>query len=239
MPSLRSMPVVKAVLFDLYGTLVDVTIDTDSPQLWTKMAEEFESVGVSSSPEKIRERYHWQVDSDRREHGEPFVLSRRFFHHLLGNETRVTSEEIFRIGRRFRELSTRHISLRDYALPLFAALRRSNCLIGLVSNTDATLTSHDLDVLGIRDHLDTVVLSSDVGVKKPDIRIFRIAMERLRVTACNTIHIGDDYAADFIGALGAKLRPILLGAKTAHGGTITVRPHFSDILRALQQSGWG
>lgn len=227
----------KAVLFDLYGTLVDVSIDTEPPSLWHQLAVELAPAGIHVSPEELCGRYHEQVDSDRREYGEPFVLNGTFFEDLLGTGAHVPQELVTGFGRRFRQLTTRHIRLRDYALPLLHTLRRSGCLIGLVSNTDATLTAHDLEELRVADEFDTIVLSSQVGVKKPDPAIFRIALERLEVSASETIHIGDDYCADFMGAAGAQLRPILLCFESRQRSSQCVPARLEDILQALQQQG--
>jgi putative hydrolase of the HAD superfamily len=227
---------VKAVLFDLYGTLVDVTIDTRPPRIWRRLATDLGASGISLPADELCARYHDQVAHDTREHGEPFVLNKKFFHDLLRNGDEPDPQFVAAFARRFRRLTTRRIRVRPYALPLFAALRRSGCKIGLVSNTDAKLTDHDLEVLKLRHEFDALVLSSQVGVKKPDPRIFTIAIRRLGVKAREAVHIGDDYNADVLGALGARLRPLLLraGRRSEH----CVRPRLSDIVGALQSYGW-
>jgi putative hydrolase of the HAD superfamily len=225
---------VKAVLFDLYGTLVDVTIDTRPARIWKAFAEEIAVVGGSLSADDLRRRYHDQVSRDTREHGEAFVLNTQFFYQLLQNGDQPNSDFVRTFARRFRQLTTRSISLRRYGLPLLSALRSSGCKIGLVSNTDAHLTDHDLDVLKLRDHFDTIVLSSQVGVKKPDPRIFRIALRRLGVQSHDAIHIGDDYTADLLGATGAELRALLLGDSRP----ASVQPRLPHIVEALQRHGW-
>jgi putative hydrolase of the HAD superfamily len=227
---------VRAVLFDLYGTLVDVTIDTRPSEVWTTLAADLAVAGNPVSAHELRRRYHEQVANDTREHGEPFVLNADFFHDLLRTGDDPHPSFVASFARRFRRLTTREIRLRAYALPLLAALRRSGCKTGLVSNTDAKLTDHDLDVLKLRDQFDAVVLSSQVGMKKPDPRIFDIALRQLRVPPHEAVHIGDDYNADLLGAVGAHLRPVLLrpGSRSEY----CVRPRLSEIVRALQHHGW-
>lgn len=227
----------RAVLFDLYGTLIDVHIDTQPFTIWEQLSRYLVQNRVQLSPAELRDRYHKQVDSDRREHGEPFVLNGTFFADVLGADARLSDDQVAQFARRFRELTTRSLKLRHYALPLIHELRRNNCRIGIVSNTDAALTAHDLDELRIRHLFDAVVLSSEVGVKKPDPTIFNIAIERLGVSAAETIHIGDDYTADFLGAVNARVRPILLCSNGSRLCRDCVRASLHDILSALDELG--
>lgn len=55
----------------------------------------------------------------------------------------------------------------------------------------------DLNVL---DLFDAVIISSEVGYEKPDIKIFKAALDKVNVEACKAIHVGDDQKADKVGA---------------------------------------
>jgi len=228
-----------AVLFDCYGTLVDISIDTEAEGLWERFSAEVAAAGLHLPPQELRSRYISLVDAERREHGEPFVLDRCFFYKLLNSDHRQLPPRLVRqFGRRFRELTTRHIEARKYVIPLLRALRESGCKVGLVSNTEGTVTGHDLDHLGLRQYFDAVVLSSEAGVKKPDRAIFLIALHSLGIGPQETVFVGDDYKCDFQGASSAGLRAILLGNSTVHPHAVPVAPSLEPILEALQQCGW-
>ena len=57
-------------------------------------------------------------------------------------------------------------------------------------------------------HIDVLVVSEEVGVSKPDPKIFEVALERLGISADKAVMIGDSWAADVAGALAADIRPI-------------------------------
>ena len=59
-------------------------------------------------------------------------------------------------------------------------------------------------------HLDFVLDSGEVGVEKPDRRIFDLALERAGIAAAEAAYIGDLYTIDVRGAGAAGLRPVLL-----------------------------
>jgi HAD superfamily hydrolase (TIGR01549 family) len=77
--------------------------------------------------------------------------------------------------------------------------------IGIISNGPSDVQHAKLVGLGIGAWLDCVVLSGEVGVAKPDSRIFGLGLEALGVTAGQALHVGDSYGSDVAGALGAGL----------------------------------
>lgn len=94
-------------------------------------------------------------------------------------------------------------------VPALAALRSKGLRLTVVSNANGTLCAH-LDRLGLSPLVDCVLDSCDVGVEKPDPRLFHIALERSRASADSTIHVGDLYQVDVVGARAAGLRGVLL-----------------------------
>ena len=88
-------------------------------------------------------------------------------------------------------------------------LRKFGLRLIVVSNANGTLRSH-LSRLGLTSYLDLVLDSSDEGVEKPDPRLFTIAMHRARARPESTLHVGDLYHVDIVGARAAGLRAVLL-----------------------------
>jgi putative hydrolase of the HAD superfamily len=64
----------------------------------------------------------------------------------------------------------------------------------------------DLERIGIHTHFHCHVYARDTGVGKPDVRIFRVAAERLGVAPEHILHVGDDADLDMRGAREAGLR---------------------------------
>jgi putative hydrolase of the HAD superfamily len=56
--------------------------------------------------------------------------------------------------------------------------------------------------------LDAIVDSARVGVKKPDPRIFDIALRAVSCSPSRVVHVGDSVRTDVSGALNAGIRPI-------------------------------
>ena len=89
------------------------------------------------------------------------------------------------------------------------ALRERGLTLVVVSNANGTLRAH-LDRLDMTRYFDVVLDSHDEGVEKPDPRLFQIALARSGATPDATIHVGDLYQVDVVGARAAGIRAVLL-----------------------------
>ncbi len=83
-------------------------------------------------------------------------------------------------------------------------LRARGITLAMVSNWDCDLPEH-VERAGLGHLFATIVASAAVGVEKPDPGIFRVALERLGVSAARVLHIGDE-PNDEQGAAAAGVR---------------------------------
>ncbi len=97
----------------------------------------------------------------------------------------------------------------DDVIPAFRRLRDRGLRLGLISNWDKRLTGL-MEGMGISPLLDTIVSSAEVGLHKPDPRIFELACERLGVRPDECAHVGDHQYADVLGARTVGMFPILI-----------------------------
>jgi HAD superfamily hydrolase (TIGR01549 family) len=94
-------------------------------------------------------------------------------------------------------------SLAAGAHELLDALRADGLAIGMVANTwpdPPRLVRRELEELGVAGRLDAVLLSAEVGARKPDAAIFGRALAALGVDAANALHVGDRLVDDIEGA---------------------------------------
>ena len=90
--------------------------------------------------------------------------------------------------------------------------------MAVVSNADGRVRGL-LEAAGLAPHLEFVVDSAEVGVEKPDPRIFHAATEKLGLTPAACAYVGDIYEIDVVGAERAGLTPVLIGDGPAPEGT--------------------
>jgi len=92
------------------------------------------------------------------------------------------------------------VTLFPDALPALARLAARWPVLSL-SNGNA-----DVNTIGIGQHFCGSVSARDVGVGKPDVRIFQAAAARLQLVPAQILHVGDDERLDVLGALAAGMQ---------------------------------
>jgi putative hydrolase of the HAD superfamily len=88
-------------------------------------------------------------------------------------------------------------------------LRARGLRLVVVSNANGTLRQKLVRV-GLADRLDIILDSHELGVEKPDPRIFEIALERAGITPDQALHVGDLYQVDVVGARAAGVAAVLV-----------------------------
>ena len=71
----------------------------------------------------------------------------------------------------------------------------------------------DVKMIGIDKFLSGAVSSADVGVSKPNPKIFEATLKKAGEEASSCIHIGDDYEDDIVGASNAGIASIWLNER--------------------------
>jgi len=100
-------------------------------------------------------------------------------------------------------IEARHVlDVFPQAEPTLAALARDYAL-GVVTNGNA-----DVHRIGLGHHFAFVLCAEDIGVAKPDARLFHEALLRGEAQAQATVHIGDHPRDDIAGAQQAGLRAV-------------------------------
>jgi putative hydrolase of the HAD superfamily len=117
-------------------------------------------------------------------------------------------------------------------LPAFRRLRQRGLVLGLISNWDNRLSGL-VEGLGLASELQTIVCSAEVGLHKPDPRIFELACKRLGVEPEQAAHVGDHHYADIVGAQAIGMRPVLIDR---HASSRTWRSGFVVTLDDLERS---
>ncbi|GEM48899.1 HAD family hydrolase [Deinococcus cellulosilyticus] len=89
------------------------------------------------------------------------------------------------------------------------AIRDAGLKIGIVTNGVTETQKTKLDVTGIGPFADTVLVSEEEGIKKPNPEIFHRALKRIGHSAAETVFVGDHPENDVRAAQGVGMKAIL------------------------------
>jgi len=118
------------------------------------------------------------------------------------------------------------------------ALADAGVRVGIVSNADGLMGQRlaQLELCqvgpGLGVPLECVVDSGNVGVMKPDPRIFHAGAQTAGVAPAEVLHVGDDAAMDVLGALGAGMQTVWVN-RQQHAWSHAEQPHHT--VTSLQQ----
>jgi len=95
----------------------------------------------------------------------------------------------------------------DGAAALLAELR-PHARIAIVTNNLLEEQQNKLEHCGLASFVDALVASEEVGVSKPDPRIFEIALDRVGAPRQHAVMVGDSWQSDIAGAHAAGIRAV-------------------------------
>ncbi|MFC2012814.1 HAD family hydrolase [Chloroflexota bacterium] len=213
---------IRAVFFDWFNTLA--CFDPPREELHSRVLHEF---GIEVPPRKIfpgvlaADSYWFDENARlavRKRSPEEREEVNIGYQQVLLAETGVNTsrETLLKISKRVRELfSGMAFALYDDVLPVLAALKERTLILGMITNLARDMTPI-CDKLGVASLLDFVVTSQEIGVDKPDPRIFMAALECAGVSAAEAVHVGDEYRFDVVGARGVGMASVMIDRYNLH-----------------------
>jgi putative hydrolase of the HAD superfamily len=194
----------KALLFDFYGTLVDIETEEHDLHVWETIARFLRYRGSNAPAEQLRATYIAHVDqalaAGKEPHPEVDVVA--IFGTLAGDASLGVV-----LAQLFRSLTIRRFTPFPEAHAVIAALAKSFPL-ALVSDSQEPYIVPELRMARLEQTFPIVVISSRYGYRKPDPRLFHEALHRLGVTAADAIYVGDSWTHDVVGATNAGIHPV-------------------------------
>jgi len=188
---------------------------------WEDLFRKAEAAAVAQVRSLVRERPA-STDAERF----PFFMDAllAFLGVQEGKRRELAVREIAKENRRANLWS----SPVEGAAETLATLGRRGYRLGVVSNADGRVRRL-LEAAGVADGLDVILDSAEVGLEKPDPRIFLEAAGQLGLSPPECAYVGDIYEIDILGAEKAGLYPILIGDCPAPESVARV-PDLSSLL---------
>jgi putative hydrolase of the HAD superfamily len=217
--------VIKAIFFDWFNTLAHYYPPREELE-----SQALKELGFDVSP-KVLNHCIYLADKNFYEENVRLPIRQRSreeqakvysgFQRIILKEAGITPTDdlVFKLLSRMYQLNaSMKFILFDDVITTLKILKEKKLILGLLTNLHSEVDSMCRD-LGIATYLNFAVTSGEVGADKPQPPIFLKALELARTKADETIHVGDQYQNDVLGARGVGIKPLLLD----RGG------HFAEI----------
>lgn len=209
---------IQAVIFDLFGTLVDDFVSSTGQM----NAELLTALDVPHEPFM----QHWRKTSEMRTIGKFQTVEASIEHVCTMMGVQVTAEQMTRAVEIRLKYIRRALEPRADALPTLQQLKNDGHKIGLLSNCsiEIPILWPETDFV---DLIDSAIFSSRERLKKPDPQIYHLACERLGVSPESCLYVADGENRELTAAAKVGLHPLLIRNPS--------RDNHSEVLREAKE----
>ena len=213
--SLGGCNVMKGVLFDFFGTLVNYSTSRVAQGYYATHSL-IRECGIDIDYSEFLHRWvsaHEECDAKREASGREYRGVDVAIGFLEGLGPQQWPEPV--ASQLWRSYVTEWSSGVTYIAGVPEMLQRlsEQYNIGVISNTqDEQLVHELLKKSGAEPYLDVVVTSVEHGTPKPDASIFQRALDMLGCKASEALFVGDSYVHDYVGATNAGLKALLIAS---------------------------
>ncbi len=237
---------IKALLFDVNSTLVDIRTDESMEEIYRGIAHFLAYQGIEIHRRELRDLYFKIMDRQRNKGGEQYPefdavgIFRTILEELGTDYTRSLPEEklammpLF-LAELYRGISLNHLKLYPGVKEVLNELN-GRFSLAIVTDAQRAYAIPELNSAGILEYFNPIIVSSDYGYRKPDTRLFMKALEELGLEPVEALFIGNNLFHDIYGAAQAGMKTIYFatGVCKDKGGEpdYTIR-EFPELLKAL------
>jgi putative hydrolase of the HAD superfamily len=82
--------------------------------------------------------------------------------------------------------------------------------LAVVTDAQSAYARAELHKVGLLDYFDPIVVSGDHGYRKPDRRLFQLALDGMGVAAKHALYVGNDMHRDIFGAQEAGMTTVMV-----------------------------
>jgi putative hydrolase of the HAD superfamily len=236
---------IKGILFDLYGTLIDIETDESLEEIYRGIAHYLTYHGVYLHRWEVRDRYYQIMKQQKEESGEeyPEIDVEAIWNAFLeqeGIKPTPARRDLARIlAQLYRGISRKRLQLCPDVKMVLDDLQ-PHYRMALVSDAQPGYALPEIKAVGLDGYFDPIILSAYYGFRKPDTRLFAKSLDILKLTPSEVVYVGNDMYRDIYGASRLGIKTIFVdsnqGAKSYESVTPDyLAPRFEDILKGIEE----
>lgn len=209
----------KGILFDINGTLVDILTDEGRDDIYRTISNYLRYQGIAIDADRLRSDYFARLQAQKKQSGEqyPEFDTVKLWRDFLEDQAKagkldVTGSEKWEnmplfLAEMYRAASMFKLQLYPGVTDILSNLDGLYRLAAL-SDAQSAWAMPELRAVDLDRFFETVVVSGDLGYRKPDPRIFSLAFKRMRLTPEEVLFVGNDMYRDVYGAQQAGMKAV-------------------------------
>jgi putative hydrolase of the HAD superfamily len=240
---------VKAIAFDVNGTLVEILTEDGRDEIFRAAGHLLTYQGIDLRRTHVRDLYFDYLKQQRRSSPEAHpefdavAIWRRIVDEHATDFTRslppAQREHLpLFLAEMSRGIARRRLKLYPHVRKTLKILRERFPL-AVVTDAQSAWARGELHKVGILDYFDPIIVSGDHGFRKPDRRLFHYATDAMGVDPADTIYVGNDMHRDIYGAREAGLTTVMFDSDQGTKHHLDCVPDYriTDIRQLLEIVG--
>jgi putative hydrolase of the HAD superfamily len=222
--------IIKAIVFDINGTLIDIQTDEGNEEVYRGISHFLTYQGIRVHRWEVRDEYYQLMDEQRKASGEEFPEfdAVELWWEFLRRRTRACQalppEKLEWMPLFLAEM---YRGVSRYRLQLYPDVRdvldelSGRYKLAALSDAQSAWALPEMRAVDLEKYFHPIIVSGDLGYRKPDPRIFQAALDGLRLPPENVLFVGNDMYRDVYGASQMDLKTVFFssnqGRKKAKG----------------------
>jgi putative hydrolase of the HAD superfamily len=238
----------KGIIFDVNGTLIDILTDEGLEEIYRSISHFLTFHDIYLHRWELRDEYlaiiRKQRDASKEDYPEfDAVKTWREFLKRHEHPKRPISRNRMKhlplyLAQMYRGISRHRLELYPDVLSTLNELK-SRYKLAALSDAQSAWAAPEIRQVGLDSFFNPLVVSGDFGFRKPDPRLFRVALKGLNLTPDEALFVGNDMYRDIFGAQEIGLKTVFFKSNQGRQSKEGVEPdyiiyRFGELLQAVE-----
>ncbi|MCB2188857.1 MAG: HAD family hydrolase [Deltaproteobacteria bacterium] len=223
------------IIFDVNGTLIDINTDEGNEEIYRGISHFLTYQGITLHRWEVRDQYYQIMNEHKAASREEFPefdavglwaeFLRRHQNPLRPLPPAKAKTLPLILAEMYRGISRNRLVLYPGVKDMLDELSAQHRLAA-VSDAQSAWARAEMQALKLTDYFGSIVVSGDYGYRKPDPRLFRLALKKLRLPWDKTVFVGNDMYRDMYGAGRLGLATIFFSSNQGRKEMEGVNPDY-------------
>jgi len=240
---------IRGLIFDVNGTLTDIHTDEWHEDIYRILANLLSYQGIALGPHELKDAYFQIMKEQRAASGERYpefdavgIFREIMARHATELTRRLPPEKLEQLplflAETYRAASRFRLQLYNGVADTIRQLRL-NYHLAIISDGQSAYAVPELNAVGLFDTFDPVIISGDLGYRKPDPRLFENALKHMQMGPSEVLYVCNDMDRDVYGAQRVGIKTVFFRSNQGQQEKEDVQPdyiiyHFPELLHAVR-----
>jgi putative hydrolase of the HAD superfamily len=240
---------VKGIIFDINGTLVDIRTDEGHEEIYRIISNLFSYQGISLDPKGLKDLYFQKMKEQRAASSERHpefdavgIFREIITLHATDFTRQLPAEKLEQLptllAETYRAASLFRLQVYPGVEETIANLHPKYRLAA-ITDAQTAYAVPELNAVGLSGYFDPIIVSGDFGYRKPHERLFTTALTAMNMTPSDVLYVGNDMYRDVYGGQRIGMKTVFFKSNQGTQEKEGVNPDyiiysFPELLNAIR-----